>query len=280
MSERNASPEAPLPLDFGHVYAVLFDMDGVLYRGMTALAGVNEMLAFLSESGVAYACITNNASRTREQFSAKLQAMGISVPPERIMTSATATSIWLRTRAPRGTTVYAIGMDGLREALFGDGYFSEQPDRPEYVVVGADFEITYAKLKTACLAIRAGSAFVGTNPDTTFPSEEGIVPGVGAFILALEAASGVKPVIIGKPEPGMFEATLQMLGVTPSAALVVGDRLDTDIVGATRAHVPSAMVLTGVSSAAEVQASPIKPAAVFRDLPDLLRAWREYRART
>ncbi len=276
MSRYASSGETPLALRFGCVRAALFDMDGVLYRGMTALPAVNETLAFLVEHGVGYACITNNASRTREQFSAKLRQMGISVPAERIMTSATATSIWLRARARRGTTVFAIGMDGLREALFGDGYFIEQPSGPEYVVVGADFEITYAKLKTACLAIRAGSTFVGTNPDTTFPSEEGILPGVGAFILALEAASGVKPMIIGKPEPGMFEATLQMLGVPPEDALVVGDRLDTDILGASRAGIASVMVLTGVSSAADAESSSVKPSAIFRDLPDLLRTWREH----
>jgi 4-nitrophenyl phosphatase len=277
VSQHNQSSKEPLALDFGRVRAVLFDMDGVLYRGMEALPGVNEMLEFLAEQKVSYACITNNASRTREQFSTKLHQMGIAVPAERIITSATATSIWLRSRVPRGTSVFAIGMDGLREALFRDGYFTEQAVKPEYVVVGADFEITSAKLKAACLAIRSGAAFIGTNPDTTFPSEEGIIPGVGAFILALEAASGVKATIIGKPERGMFDAALQMLGVPADQALAVGDRLDTDIVGASRASIPSAMVLTGVSSPADLEASLEQPSSVFQDLPNLLHAWRAHR---
>lgn len=271
-----AATAGPGPaLDFRRVRAVLFDMDGVLYRGTQALPGVNEMLAFLAGRRVAYACITNNASRTRAQFSAKLQAMGIAVPAARIITSATATSVWLRARAPRGTTVYPIGMDGLREALFGDGYFVEQAQRPEYVVVGADFEVTYAKLKTACLAIRAGASFIGTNPDTTFPSEEGIVPGAGSLIVALEAASGQKAMIIGKPERGMFDAALALLGVPAADALMVGDRIDTDIVGANDAGIPAALVLTGVSTAGEAEQSGLPPSHVFHDLPDLRRAWVE-----
>jgi 4-nitrophenyl phosphatase len=265
---------AEQPFDFSSVRAVLFDMDGVIYRGNTALGGINEILAFLGAEHVAYACITNNASRTREQFAAKLHGMGIAVPAERIVTSATATSVWLRGRVPRGTTVFAIGMDGLREALFSDDYFVEQAERPEYVVVGADFEVTYAKLRTACLAIRAGASFIGTNPDTTFPSEEGIIPGVGALILALEAASDQKATIIGKPEPGMFDAALELLGVTAEATLVIGDRLDTDILGAKRAGLRSGMVLTGVSGARELESSEYRPDIVLADLPDLLARWQ------
>lgn len=256
------------------VRAVLFDMDGVLYRGDQALPGVNELLAFLAEQSITYTCITNNASRTREQFSAKLQAMQIAVPPERIITSSTATSVWLRARAPRGTTVFAIGMDGLREVLFGDGYFVEQPQKPEYVVVGADFEVTYAKLRTACYAIRAGARFIGTNPDTTFPMEDGIAPGVGALIVALEAATDQTATIIGKPQPAMFETALQMLGIPADEALAVGDRLDTDILGAIRAGVPSALVLTGVTSPEQAQASEIQATVVFDDLPHLLATWQ------
>lgn len=263
-----------VPLD--GIRAVMFDMDGVIYRGTQALPGVNELLAFLLEHDIGYACITNNASRTQEQFAERLHQMGISVPAERIITSSLATSIWLRAQAPRGTTVFAIGMDGLRSALFGDGYFVEQPQNPEYVVVGADFEMTYAKLKTACLAIRAGSKFIGTNPDTTFPSEEGIIPGVGAFILALEAATSQKSVIIGKPERAMFDAALQLFGVPKEAAFFVGDRIDTDILGAHRAGIRSALVLTGVSTLDELATSDLTPTVVFDDLPALHAAWQQF----
>lgn len=274
MSRSETAPQHGRTLDFTRIRAVLFDMDGVIYRGPQPLPGVDALLHFLEQIGVTYACITNNATRTRQQFSERLESMHIHVPRERIITSSTATSVWLRERAPRGTRIYAIGMDGLRNALFADGYFVDEPTQPEYVVVGADFELTYAKLKTACLAIRAGATFVGTNPDTTFPSDEGIIPGAGAVIAALEVATGCKAKIIGKPERTLFDAALHLLHADPSQALVVGDRLDTDILGAQRAGIPSALVLTGVSSMSELDGSTIQPDGVFVDLPDLLAAWR------
>nr|MBA3947876.1 HAD-IIA family hydrolase [Herpetosiphonaceae bacterium] len=218
-----------MTLDLSTIRTVLFDMDGVLYRGDQVLAGVDELWRWLEAQGVHYACITNNASRTPAQFTQKLADMGLQVPPERIITSALTTNVWLRERAPQGTTAYAVGMDGLRDVLFGDGYFVEQTERPAYVVVGADFELTYAKLRTACLAIRAGAQFIGTNPDKTFPAEEGIVPGCGALLAALEAATDVQPMVIGKPERAMFDTALHLLHAQATTTLMVGDRIDTDI---------------------------------------------------
>jgi 4-nitrophenyl phosphatase len=255
------------------VRTLLLDMDGVLYRGKQALPGVNPLLDFCASRGIEYACITNNASMTPEEYEAKLHAMGIAVPASRVLTSAIITNRYLRSTYPQGTTVYAIGMNGLLSLLFGDGYFVPEERTPQLVVQGADFELTYAKLKTACLAIRAGARYIGTNPDTTFPSEEGIIPGAGAMILAMEAATGVKAFIIGKPQPTMFLAAMELLGGTPDTTLMVGDRLDTDILGAQAAGVRAAMVLTGVSTAVEVEAAPVKPDALFADLPALLAAW-------
>lgn len=263
-----------MPLDLGSIRAVLFDMDGVIYRGAQPLPGVNELLEFLGEHEIAYACITNNASRTPQQFAEKLRAMGLQIPADRIMTSSVATNVYLRSIAPRGTPVYAVGMDGLIQPLFGDGYFVLEEKTPSYVVVGVDFEITYAKLRAACLAIRAGASFIGTNPDKTFPAEDGIVPGCGALLAALQAATDQKPMIIGKPEPGMFIAAMALLEAQAPTTLMIGDRYDTDILGAAGAGLRTAMVLTGVSSAADVEREPIKPDAIFADLPELLRAWQ------
>jgi ribonucleotide monophosphatase NagD (HAD superfamily) len=133
-----------MPLNLGAIRAALFDMDGVLYRGVQPLPGVNALLAFLEQQGIAYACITNNATLTPEQFAAKVQAMGLQIPASRIMTSSVATNVYLRSVAPRGTTVYAVGMGGLTQPLFGDGYFVSEERAPAFVVVGADFEVTYA----------------------------------------------------------------------------------------------------------------------------------------
>ncbi len=264
-----------MTLDLSTIRAVLFDMDGVLYRGERPLGGANDLLVFLEMQKIPYACITNNAMRTPAQFAAKVQAFGLRVPADHIVTSSVATNIYLRSVAPRGTSIYAIGMEGLFEPLFGDGYFVFDERAPRYVVVGADFELTYAKLRTACLAIRAGATFIGTNPDRTFPSEDGIVPGCGAILAALEAATDQEPIIIGKPEAAMFEAALKLFHTDPATTLIVGDRYDTDILGGARAGLKTALVLTGVSDAAEAQRGPLMPDAIIADLGELLHAWRE-----
>jgi len=204
--------------------AVLLDMDGVLYRGQLPLPGVNAMLALFERRGIAYACVTNNSTLTPEQYEAKLAAMGIAIPAAQVITSSVATRRYLEGVEPRGTPAYYIGMEGLREALFGDGYFVYDEQHPRVVVAGLDSGATYAKLKIAALAIRAGARFVGTNPDLTLPTEEGLVPGAGSLQALLTAATGVKPLVIGKPEPTMLQAAIAILRADPQRTLVIGDR--------------------------------------------------------
>jgi 4-nitrophenyl phosphatase len=256
------------------IRAVLFDMDGVLYRGQQALAGVTELLSFLNERGLGYACITNNASMAPQQYEEKLAAMGIAMPASRVITSAIATGHALRTEYPRGTRVFIVGMRGLREALLHDGHFVEDDARPELVVQGADFTLTYDTLRRAALHIRAGARYIATNPDRTCPSEEGLIPGAGAVMAAIVAATDAVPTVIGKPAPAMFRVAADILGALPAATLVIGDRLDTDIEGARAASMPSALVLTGVSTRQEAENGPIHPDVTFADLPALLAAWR------
>lgn len=262
-------------LDLGTISAVLFDMDGVIYRGERPLPAVNELLAFLERRGITYACITNNAGSTPMQVAGKLQRMGLAIPAERIITSAMATNLYLRSIAPAGTRVQAIGMEGLLEQLFGDGYFLRVDAAPHFVVVGIDFALTYSKLRTACLAIRSGATFIGTNPDRTYPAEDGIVPGAGSILAALEVATDQKAMIIGKPAPAMFESALSLLGAAAETTLMVGDRYDTDILGGANAGLQTAMVLTGVSDRYEASLGPHAPGAIFDDLSALLRAWRD-----
>ncbi len=261
-------------LQLNQMRTVLFDMDGVLYRGRTALPGVRELLAFFDQQDIRYACITNNATMTPQQYEQKLAAMEIDIPAERVLTSALATGIYLRANYPRGTTIYAVGMQGLLDALFADGYFVAVEEEPQLVVQGADFAISYDKLRRACLAIRAGAGYIATNPDRTFPSEEGLIPGAGAISAALVAATDVAPLVIGKPEPTMFRVAMELLGGTPTTTLVVGDRLDTDIAGARNAGLPSALVLTGVSLRADLINSPDQPDWVFDGLTAMLQAWQ------
>ncbi len=259
-------------IDFSSVRTLLFDMDGVLYRGKTQLPGARDMLAFCEREGIAYACITNNSTNTPQRYEQKLAEMGMPVPAERVLTSALVTGRYLRNHYPRGTTIYAIGMEGLHRALFDDGYFVREEAQPQLVVQGADFDITYEKIKRGCLAIRAGARFISTNPDKTFPSEEGLIPGAGALLAALQAATGVEPEIIGKPQPPMFRVALELLDSPSERALVIGDRLDTDIAGAQNAGLRSVLVLSGVTRREELEQNALQPDAVFDGLPDLLAA--------
>lgn len=263
-----------MPINFERVRGVLFDMDGVLYRNQRALPGAPELLAWLEQRGIPYACITNNASQLPGQYAARLRTMGILISPERILTSALVANAYLRGSAPAGTPVFAIGMDGLQHLLFGDGYFVREEDSPQYVVVGADFEVSYAKLRTACFAIRKGATFIGTNPDVTFPTEQGLAPGVGAILAALQACTGVAPLILGKPLPAIFQAGMALLGSSPATTLMVGDSVLTDVPGAVELGMPTAMVLSGVTSRAELEASPVQPDATYANLAELFEAWR------
>jgi 4-nitrophenyl phosphatase len=264
-------------LNLSQIRAVLFDMDGVLYRGKQVLPGVNELLAFLEGCGIGYACITNNASMTPGQYEQKLGEMGIAIPARLVITSAIVTARYLRGVYPPGTRVLIVGMRGLREALLDDGYFVEDRASPDLVVQGADFELTYATLKVASLAIRKGARYVATNPDRTFPAEEGLVPGAGAVMAALVAATDVTPLVIGKPAPTMFLVAAEMLGTTPAQTLMVGDRIDTDIAGARSSGMPCALVLTGVSQREDLATEPTAPDMVVAGLPELLAAWRDAR---
>jgi 4-nitrophenyl phosphatase len=146
------------------------------------------------------------------------------------------------------------------------------------VVVGHDWKLTYAKCCIAALAIRAGAQFIGTNPDSTLPTEHGLLPETGSLLALLQTATSVEPVVVGKPAPAMFEAGLHLLGADASRTLVIGDRLDTDMAGAQRAGLSAVLVLTGATSAGDLRQSTALPHGVYPDLPELLAGWRESRA--
>ncbi len=253
---------------------LVVDMDGVLYRGTAKIPGTRQFLAFLREQGIGFVLATNNATRTPQQFAAKLAGMGVEVAPAEILTSAQATAGYLAAIASPGTRVFMVGMDGLRIALEEAGLKLVEQD-PEYVVVGMDFSICYERLAEATLHIRAGATFLGTNPDLTFPSERGIVPGAGALLALLEAGSGVKPRVIGKPETALMEQAMLRLGATRETTAAVGDRLETDIVAGQRAGIRTLLVLSGVTDRALLARSEIQPDLTFEDVADLRAIWKE-----
>ena len=197
--------------------------------------------------------------------------MGIVVAEDEVLGSAGATAQYLRHTAPPGARVFVIGEDGLRSAIAEAG-FELADDEVQFVVVGLDRSLDYRKLTLAVRHVGGGAAFIGSNPDTTLPMPDGVIPGAGSFHAAIRAATGVAPLVIGKPEPTMFLMGTERLGGAPHEVAMIGDRLDTDIVGGSRAGLVTIMVLTGVSTAADVERSPIKPDFLFPDLPSVQAA--------
>jgi 4-nitrophenyl phosphatase len=260
-----------------HYQGYIFDMDGVLYRGNEAIPGAREFLADLTAAGLPFRLLTNNSSATPEQYSAKLAELGIPVAAQYIMTSSLATADYMANLGPRGARVYAIGGEGVRDALRRQGFELVSAPPIDYVVVGIDWNVNYAALRTAALAIRAGARFIGTNGDTTFPHPDGIIPGNGALLAFLEAATGVKPTTIGKPEVGIFTQTLREMGTPVEATAMIGDRLDTDIEGAQRAGLPSIFLLSGVNTREDLALTDLTPALIYDDIAALRAAWRAAR---
>jgi 4-nitrophenyl phosphatase len=260
-------------LEWGAIKGVICDMDGVLWRGETPLPGLRDFFALLESRHIGYVLATNNASKTPEQYVEKLARMGVTTTADHVLNSATAAADYLATQAAPGTPVYPIGGPGIREALRSHGFTLTEGDRADYVVVGWDRELTWQKLATATLLIRDGAGFIAANPDRTFPMEDGLVPGNGAQVAALITATDVTPVMAGKPGPLLYERALARMGTAPEETLVIGDRLDTDILGGLRLGMPTALVLSGITQPDELPASPIHPDVVFDDLVALVRAW-------
>ncbi len=255
--------------------AFIFDMDGVLYRGNQVLPGVVDMLNALTIRGHKFMLATNNSSASQANYVDKLAKMGIDVPEESILTSALATRDFLATELSANAGIYVVGSQALRDELFTDTtwepvQFGERT--PDAVVVGLDTGFTYEKLRLAAAAIRGGAKFVATNADATLPTEDGLVPGCGSLVAAIAAASGQMPIVIGKPEPLLIQMAVEHLGADKREAVMIGDRLDTDIIAGHRAGLLTVLVLTGVSTRAEIPASPILPDLVFSDLPALLES--------
>ncbi|GAB4458588.1 MAG: HAD-IIA family hydrolase [Anaerolineae bacterium] len=261
--------------NLGAVKALAIDMDGVVWRGNTPLPGFDDFFNFLHNSGLPYMLVSNNSTKTPAQYQAKLARMGATVGPEHVLTSSLATAAYMRREFAPGSRVYAVGQDGLVEALRSVGFeMAEDSSRPvEAVVSGLDFYVTYEKLKHATILIRRGAKFIATNGDLTLPTEDGFHPGAGSILAALEAASGVKPTVVGKPEPLMFEIAVQKMGVAPGEAAMLGDRLETDILGAQRVGLKTILVESGVDSRATIPVKGITPDVIFSGIDELVRAW-------
>lgn len=251
------------------IRALLLDMDGVLWRDTQPIGDLPSILKRAGEMGLQLAYVTNNATRTVSQYLAKFKSFGVEVEQEQIRTSAIAAAEQLKEKHPKGGNVFIIGEEGLESALKERGFLIGERDCLA-VVVGLDREINYAKLRQASLLVLNGVPFIGTNPDRTLPTPEGMVPGAGAIIAAIESASGQRAQIIGKPETALLDSALGRLGLEPQQALMVGDRLETDIAAGQRAGCATALVLSGASSLSEAEAWEPAPDFIEADLSSLL----------
>jgi 4-nitrophenyl phosphatase len=217
------------------------------------------------------AFVTNNATRTAEQYLSKFENFGVEVQAEQIYTSALTTAEHLSQVHPEGGTVFVVGERGLQKALEERG-FQHGEEGCLAVVVGLDREITYDKLTLATLLANSGVPLIGTNPDRTLPTPEGLAPGAGSIIAAIESASGKIAKIIGKPEATLLEAAIAKLGLEASEVLMVGDRLETDIAAGQNAGCATALVLTGASSIEQAKLWKPAPNYIEEDLSSLLDA--------
>ena len=254
--------------------AFIFDMDGVLYRGQQALPGVVEIFAALDARGIPYLLATNNSMATPATYVERMAGYGVTVDAARIQTSATATRDVLTHELPEGATLFVVGMPALAEQLL-DGTSFRVTDDPgetiDAVVAGLDQTFTYERLAAATTAIRGGARFFATNADATLPVENGVMPGAGSIIAAIATASGKQPTVVGKPETLMMTAGVERLGALAHRTVMIGDRLDTDILAAERAGLTTALLLTGVTTREDLASSEVTPDYVFTDLPSLTR---------
>jgi len=251
----------------------VLDLDGVVWTGSDPIPGSPDTIRALRDAGRRFAFVTNNSSEPASTFAAKLASMGAGGDASEVVTSAMATRRLLEAKIPPtpGRTGFVIGGPGLVEAVREAGFTTVEGEAAavaSLVVVGIDVALTYDKLRLATLAIRRGAAFVAANLDATLPSEDGQRPGAGAIVAALRTATGVEPLVAGKPEPYILQIAREKLDGGP--ALVVGDRISTDIVAAKALGWPSALVLSGATTLAELAAATVWPDAILRRLSDLL----------
>lgn len=253
------------------IEGVIFDMDGVLWRGESLLPGARSLLDHLTNSQIPYAFATNNATKTAEQISAEGRMRGLKMRPEKIFTSSMAAVSLAQSHLREGARIFVVGEEGLFRPLREAGFeIHPSSEGVQAVLVGLDREVTWDKLSEASYAIEEGAIFIGTNGDLSLPTERGFAPGAGAILRALEVTTGISPTIVGKPDPLLFQEALSSIGIDPEHTLVVGDRLETDILGGVRAGMQTALVLTGASTIDDLHASSVQPDLIFPDLLELL----------
>jgi len=247
----------------------LTDMDGVLIHEGSLIPGAEEFVKRLRDSGRRFLVLTNNSIYTPRDLRARLAHTGIDVPEDAIWTSALATAQFLDSQRPEGSA-YVIGEAGLTTALHEAGYVLTDTD-PDYVVLGETRNYSFEAITRAIRLINDGSRFICTNPDATGPSLEGALPACGSVAALITKATGVEPYFIGKPNPLMMREALNKIEAHSETSAMVGDRMDTDVLGGLEAGLETFLVLTGVTQADEVDRFPYVPSTVVPSIADLIQ---------
>ncbi|MBZ5516432.1 MAG: HAD-IIA family hydrolase [Acidobacteriia bacterium] len=242
-------------------------MDGVLVTGTNIVPGADKFLERLKARGAKYLVMTNNPRFTPGDLSHRLQWIGLDIPPDCIFTSALATARFLQSQDPQGTA-FVIGESGLTEAIHDVGYVITDRE-PKYVVLGETNSYDFEEITRAIRFVSAGAHFIATNPDPSGPAEDGLVPACGAMAAMIERASGVSPFFVGKPNPLMMRIALKYLGSHSENTIMIGDRMDTDIVTGIETGLETILVLTGVTREADVRRFPYQPTRIVKSIADV-----------
>ena len=256
-----------------HISSLILDMDGVLWKADAPIGNLPTIFNRIHDRGLKVAFATNNGTQTPQQYVERLSRLGVNIEPWQVVTSALGVADLLSRRFPSGGPIFVIGGDGVMTALRDRGFellSAKDAVSAKAVVMGIDPEINFEKMSEAALLVRSGVPFFATNPDKTFPTPRGQIPGAGAWIAVIVTATGVEPIFAGKPAPYLFELARTRLGTTKEQTLLVGDRLETDIAGGHAAGMPTALVLSGVSTLAQAERWQPKVDMVVEDLASLI----------
>jgi NagD protein len=245
----------------------LLDMDGVLIRGRAPIPGAPEFLARLTAAATPFLVLTNNPIYTPRDLQHRLAEEGLHVPDGHLFTSAMATAHFLAQQRPHGTA-FVIGELGLTQALYDVGYVLTGV-RPDYVVLGDTTYYNFDQIAQAIRLVAAGARFIATNPDPSGPGEGGLVPACGAMAALIEKATGVRPYFVGKPNPLMMRRALNFLGAHSENAIMVGDRMDTDVIAGMEAGMETILVLSGVTRQDDVERFPYRPTRIVQSVADI-----------
>lgn len=256
-------------INFNAKKGFLCDMDGVIYHGNHILPGAAEFIHWLQDTHKEYLFLTNNSGMTPRELHQKLWRMGLDVPEEHFYTSALATAAFLADQAP-GCSVYALGEAGLLNALYDRGITMNDVN-PDYVVIGEARAYSLVTLTKATNLVLAGAKLIGANSDTCGPTDEGIAPACRALIAPVEIATGKQAYFCGKPNPLMMRTGLRMLGCHSGEAVMIGDRMDTDVISGMESGMATVLVLSGVSTRATLDEFAYRPSVVLDGVGDIPR---------